>query len=313
MASRDYLREYLGYLRVERGLSANSLEGYRRDLAKLEKYAATSNRDVHSLSPADINDWARGLVREGLSPGSISRAISAVRGFYNFLRRDGFIKTDPTSNLRNPAPRKKLPEFLTVEEVDRLLAAPDLETDEGLLDRTVLEVLYASGVRVSELTNLLLKDLDMQRGLLNCKGKGGKQRLIPVGSSALGFLEKYLSLRRLLLGSKSSPFLFVRAGGVKLTRQQIWSMVKKYSQAGGLPNVSPHTLRHSFATHLMQRGADSRSVQTLLGHSDIVTTQIYTHLTNLHLRTTFESCHPRAKDTEAGFDSNPAERENGDK
>lgn len=291
---RDLIGEYFAYLRVEKGLSTNTLANYSHDLSKLRGFAEKSQKRVESLSKNDVSEGLKLLAQSGLSPRSIARTISSLRGFYKFLLRDGFIKEDPLAHVSAPQLDKHLPRFLTEEEMGSLLNAPDLNTLEGVRDRAMLELLYATGLRVSELTGLVSADINLDRGLLSCRGKGSKQRLIPIGKSALYWLEKYMRVRPALNESRAVKAFFVRTGGRGMTRHHFWEVLKRYTDKLGLENVSPHTLRHSFATHLMQHGADSRSVQALLGHSDLATTQIYTHLSKEHLRQTYDDFHPRA-------------------
>lgn len=290
---RNLVREYLTYLQVEKGLAINSLESYKRDLARLEEWAANSNKRVEELERTDLRAWIASLSREGLAPTSVSRATSAARGFYRFLMLDGHIKRHPAEDLDTPQGTSYLPRFLSEDEMERLLNTPDTATEEGLRDRAMLELMYASGLRISELVSLKASDVDMDAGLLSCHGKGSKERKIPIGKSATHWLQLYRAAR-----SRRKPThdarLFVNTLGAPLTRQLVWASIKRYSARAGLEHVSPHTLRHSFATHLLQRGADSRSVQSLLGHSDISTTQIYTHMTDRHLRATYNRHHPRA-------------------
>lgn len=295
MKRRNFVQEYLSFLRVEKGLSSNTLESYRRDIEKLDAYAKGCGVEVESLTRKEIGRWVKSLSEAGLSPRSIARAVSSLKGFYKFLLRDGFIRDDPTSELLSLKLPRDLPSFLTEDELEDILGGPDLSTAQGLRDRAVLELIYATGLRVSEAVGLTLTDLDLERGLVSCRGKGSKQRLVPVGRSALKSVREYLRVRAELAGDKAAPKLFLRKSGVALTRQDVWQLIKRYARPLGLEGVSPHSLRHSFATHLMQRGADSRSVQTLLGHSDLGTTQIYTHITNQHLRKAYETFHPRAK------------------
>jgi integrase/recombinase XerD len=301
---RDLIREYLAYIQVEKGLSKNSLESYRRDLARLEKYAERLNKRLPALTRQDIRAWIADLSREGLAPASVTRATSAARGFFRFLLLDGHIKAEPTSELDTPQQIAYLPKFLTEDEVERLLAVPDTTTTEGVRDRAMLELMYASGLRVTELVTLNLADVDIDAGLIACHGKGSKERRVPIGKSAAHWLQQYLKSPA-RLGRKTSQYLFLDKRGRPLTRQFAWAMLKQYAVRVGLSDVSPHTLRHSFATHLLQRGADSRSVQALLGHSDISTTQIYTHITDRHMRATYDRHHPRArlKDRSTGGDS----------
>jgi integrase/recombinase XerD len=294
--ARDLIREYLSFIQVEKGLSANSLEGYRHDLGKLRRWAAEERgREPHELDKKDLAQWVMALSRGGMGARSVARAISAARGYYRFLLLDGHTHADPTAQLVAPAPGQKLPRFLTKEEMNRLLEAPDTATVEGTRDRAMIEVLYATGLRVTELVSLNLGQIDLDGGLLSCTGKGSKQRKVPVGRSALSWVEKYLGLRRKLLGESESARLFVRSGAQALTRQHVWALLKTYAASAGVRGVSPHVLRHSFATHLLEHGADTRSVQAMLGHSDLATTQIYTHVTGERLRAAYERHHPRAR------------------
>lgn len=295
---RDLIGEYFAYLRVERGLSANTLANYAHDLSKLREFAEKSRKSVEHLHKNDLSEGFKSLTQTGLSPRSIARTISSLRGFYKFLLRDGFIKEDPMAHVSAPQIDKHLPRFLTEDEIERLLNAPDVGTDEGVRDRAMLELLYATGLRVSELTGLVSTDINLERGLLSCRGKGSKQRFIPIGKSALAWLEKYMRVRPALTMNRPVKAFFVKNRGAGLTRHDFWGVLRHYTLKLGFENVSPHTLRHSFATHLMQHGADSRSVQSLLGHSDLATTQIYTHLSKEHLRQAYDDFHPRA--TEAG-------------
>jgi integrase/recombinase XerD len=295
---RDLLREYLAYIQVEKGLSQNSLEAYGRDLARLAAWADKQGKPVEKLARGDLRSWIAELSRKGLSPSTVSRAVSAARGLFRFLMLDGHIKTHPAEDLSTPQKGTHLPRFLTEDEMERLLRAPDIETGEGLRDRAMLELMYATGLRVSELVSVKLADLDLDAGLINCHGKGSKERRVPLGKSATHWVERYISMRA-RAGKAASPRLFVNSSGGALTRQRAWAMIKRYAARSGLSNTSPHTLRHSFATHLLQRGADSRSVQALLGHSDISTTQIYTHITDRHMRETYDRFHPRARSSGA--------------
>ena len=291
---RDLIGEYFAYLRVERGLSANTLANYAHDLGKLREFAVKSRKSVEHLHKNDLSEGFKLLTQSGLSPRSIARTISSLRGFYKFLLRDGFIKEDPMAHVSAPQLDKHLPRFLTEDEIESLLNAPDVSTDEGVRDRAMLELLYATGLRVSELTGLVSTDINLERGLLSCRGKGSKQRFIPIGKSALGWLEKYMRVRPVLTMNRPVKAFFVKNRGAGLTRHDFWGILRRYTLRLGFDHVSPHTLRHSFATHLMQHGADSRSVQSLLGHSDLATTQIYTHLSKEHLRQTYDDYHPRA-------------------
>ena len=293
MLKRDLVREFLTYIQVEKGLSANTLQSYQRDIVKLQAWAEKNGKQIEKLERKDLREWIARMSRDGLAPTSVSRAVSALRGFYRFLMLDGHIKRHPAEDLNTPQRLTHLPQFLNEEEIERLLDAPDVKTDEGIRDRAMLELMYATGLRVSEMCGLRTTDVDIQAGLIVCYGKGSKQRRVPIGKSAIHWLLEYFRVRKKLAG-ESKPHLFLRRGK-PLTRQIAWSIVKTHAERAGVPDISPHTLRHSFATHLMQHGADSRSVQALLGHADISTTQIYTHITDLHMRKAYDRFHPRAR------------------
>ncbi|HXR99173.1 MAG TPA: site-specific tyrosine recombinase XerD [Pyrinomonadaceae bacterium] len=290
---RDFVKEFLTYLQVEKGLARLSLESYRRDLCRLQTWANKNGKQTSELTRADLRKWIASLSREGLAPASIARAVSATRGFFKFLMLDGHIKTHPAEDLDTPQRFSYLPKFLTEDEINRLLAAPDISTEEGIRDRAVLEIMYATGLRVSELVGLKQADVDLLAGLVVCHGKGNKERRVPLGKSAIHWLQQYAAVKK-GYGKQTTPNVFLHRGR-PFTRQIAWLMIKRHAEKVGIKNVSPHTLRHSFATHLLQHGADSRSVQALLGHSDISTTQIYTHITDIHLRSAYDRHHPRAR------------------
>ncbi|MDT5272561.1 MAG: integrase/recombinase XerD [Acidobacteriota bacterium] len=292
---RDLIREYLSFLQVEKGLSKNSLESYRRDLTRLRAHAEAARHAPHLLSKVDLTQFIMSLTREGLAPRSVGRTLSAVRGFYRFLLLDGHVKADPTADIMAPHGGQKLPRFLSQEEVETLLNAHDTTTSEGVRDRALVEVLYATGLRVSELISLTTSSVDVNTGVLFCMGKGSKQRRVPVGRSALEWLQRYQAARRVMLAGHESQKLFVGYLGRPLTRQNVWAMLKRAAEKAGVSGVTPHVLRHSFATHLLEHGADTRSVQAMLGHSDLATTQIYTHVTSERIRSVYEKHHPRAK------------------
>jgi integrase/recombinase XerD len=291
---RDFVREFIHYLRVEKGLARNSWESYERDLNRLQIWAEKSNLDILNLTRTELREWQVSLAREGLSPTSIGRMISTARGFYKFLLLDGHLKKNPAEDLVAPQKGFYLPRFLTESEIELLFSIPDVEIETGLRDRAILEVLYASGLRVSEAINLKVSDVDLDAGILNAHGKGSKERRVPLGREAVHFLQKYSAVRAKNDNLKN-PLLFVSKAGKQLSRQEVYNLVQSCAEKCGLEDVSPHTLRHSFATHLLQRGADSRSVQAMLGHADISTTQIYTHITDNHLKATYEQHHPRAQ------------------
>jgi integrase/recombinase XerD len=291
---RNLIQEFLAYLQVEKGLAQNSLAGYRRDLKRLEEWANAREKRPEELTRQDMRNWIADLSREGLAPASVSRAVSAARGLFQFLMLDGHLKKHPAADLDTPQRSAHLPRFLTEDEMERLLSAPDVSTAEGLRDRAMLELMYATGMRISEVIGLKLADADLDAGLITCHGKGSKQRRVPIGQSATRWLEQYKAARA-RAGRANSSHIFLGRNGKPLTRQHAWSVIKRCAARAGLEQTSPHTLRHSFATHLLQRGADSRSVQALLGHSDISTTQIYTHITDRHLRAAYDRFHPRAR------------------
>ena len=292
-AQRDFVKEFLTYIQVEKGLAHHTLESYGRDLTRLQLWADKGGKPLTELTRADLRKWIAHLSRTGLAPTSVARAVSAARGLFRFLMLDGHIKRHPTEDLDTPQRFAYLPQFLTEEEIEQLLAAPDIATEEGVRDRALIEVMYAAGLRVSELISLKQADVDVQAGLVVCHGKGSKERRVPIGKSAIHWLQQYSSIRA-GYGKPAAPHLFLNHGK-PLTRQFAWAMIKRYASKAGVKDISPHTLRHSFATHLLQHGADSRSVQALLGHSDLSTTQIYTHITDRHLRNSYDKHHPRAR------------------
>ena len=290
---RNLTKEFITFIQVEKGLARHTLESYTRDLARLHSWAAKTNKPVSNLSRSDLRKWIASLSRDGLAPTSVARAVSAARGFFKFLMIDGHITHNPAEDLDTPQRFNYLPKFLTEDEINSLLLTPDVSTEEGIRDRAILETMYASGLRVSELVGLKQSDVDLLAGLIVCHGKGSKERRVPLGKSAIHWLQQYSAVKA-AYGKHSSPYVFLHRGR-PFTRQLAWSMIKRRAEEAGIKNVSPHTLRHSFATHLLQHGADSRSVQALLGHSDISTTQIYTHITDGHLRSSYNRHHPRAR------------------
>jgi len=290
---RDFLKEFLTYIQVEKGLAQLSIASYERDLTRLQTWATQNGKELSELTRADLRKWIASLSREGLAPTSIARAVSSTRGFFKFLMLDGHIRQHPAEDLDTPQRFSYLPKFLTEEEINRLFAAPDVSTLEGVRDRAILETMYAAGLRVSELVNLKQTDVDLLAGLLLCHGKGSKERRVPLGKSAIHWLQQYAAAKA-EYGKQTLQHVFL-IRGKPFTRHVAWAMIKRYATVAGIRNVSPHTLRHSFATHLLQHGADSRSVQALLGHSDISTTQIYTHITDVHLRAAYDRHHPRAR------------------
>jgi integrase/recombinase XerD len=294
MNNQQLLQEYANYLRVERGLSLNTLEAYQNDLQKLTAYALKHEKELLTVDRSDLLGLLREMKDSGMHERSITRFISAVRGLYRFLLREGKLKQDPSEHLEARKQWQTLPVFLTHPQVEQLLEQPDITADTGLRDRTMLELMYATGLRVSELVNLKLDDIEWEKGHLDCLGKGSKQRRIPIGRAALDWLTRYMPIRKRLLGDETTPLLFVEKKGKPVTRQKFWKIVTDYARMAQLPNVTPHTLRHSFATVLLQHGADLRSVQMMLGHSDLGTTQIYTHVTDERLKKSYQKFHPRS-------------------
>jgi integrase/recombinase XerD len=286
---------YLTYLRDVRRLSANTVESYARDLSALAAFAERRRRAVEALDRRDLEAFARQLMSSGHSPRSTARAVATVRGFYRFLAGDRRIAADPAGDLRAPRAWPALPKYLDVAEVDRLLAQPDVSEPRGIRDKALLEVLYATGLRVSELLALRPGDLNLDGGYLTCIGKGDKERMVPIGQEACAWVRRYLAeARPALAGKRKSPWLFVNARGGPLSRVGFWKVLKAYGiRAGVSRDLSPHVLRHSFATHLLERGADLRAIQMMLGHADLSTTQIYTHVLEARLRAVYDKYHPR--------------------
>ena len=287
---------YLDYARVERGLSQNSLASYGRDLAEFLHFLRRAGRSLERVRREDIRDFLGSLYRRGLSSRSAARHLISLRNLFRFLSKEGRIKIDPTAEVDAPRLDQTLPRYLSTEEVEALLEQPDLSTPSGLRDRAMLEMLYATGMRVSELVNVRWEDLDANLGIVLCRGKGSKERLIPVGKSALRAADAYLRLGRAsFVRDRAQPALFVNHRGHTLSRVGFWKILRSYGVRAGIGRrLTPHVVRHSFATHLLERGADLRSIQMMLGHSDISTTQIYTHVLKERLKQVYQSHHPRA-------------------
>jgi integrase/recombinase XerD len=291
----DIQKRFFEFISVEKGLSRNTRLSYKQDLKKLFSFFQKEKIRWSRARERDLVKFIHHQSRSGLSARSLARLISSVRSFYRFLVLDGAVKTDPTSNLSTPKTWTALPKFLTQQEVVRLLSQPDEQDIRGIRNKAMLELLYATGLRVSELVALTLRDVNLEDGFLLCRGKGGKQRIVPFGHSAGLSIKKYLEEARPKLLKRENDSLFLSSRGGALSRQGFWKILKQYGrQAGFQEKISPHVLRHSFATHLLERGADLRSVQLMLGHSQITTTQVYTHVSRRQLRRLYEKYHPRA-------------------
>lgn len=289
------IEPYLDHLRVERRLAANTIESYARDLGRLAAFARQAGQPIGALSRQQLEAFVRLLLSEGLAPRSAARAVAAARGFYRFLVREGRLEASPAEDLHGGRPWPALPRYLTPDEVDRLIEQPDTSTPLGLRDWTMLEVLYATGLRVSELVSLKAADINLSGGYLTATGKGGKQRLVPLGDRAAEAIRRYQQQSRPALARSGSPSrLFLNGRGGSLSRVGFWKVLKGYVRKAGLrADVSPHVLRHSFATHLLERGADLRAIQMMLGHADLSTTQIYTHVLETRMRAIYDQFHPR--------------------
>jgi integrase/recombinase XerD len=287
--------EYLDHLRVERRLSSNSVDGYARDLRRLAGFAAAHEGRVRSLGRAQLEAFVRGLISEGLSPRSAARSVAAIRGFYRYLVLEGQLASSPADELRAARPWPALPTCLSPGEVDQLIAQPDVARPLGLRDRALIELLYATGLRVSELVGLRAVDVNLAAGYLTCTGKGSKQRLVPIGDEAAAWVQRYQREGRPALArAVSASRLFLNVRGGPLSRVGFWKVLAGHARAAGLRRgISPHVLRHSFATHLLEHGADLRAIQMMLGHADLSTTQIYTHILETRLRAVYDQFHPR--------------------
>lgn len=291
------IQAFTDYLTIERGLSSNTVEAYSRDLAQFASYARRHGiSSVRDISDVTVQGFLDGLREAAMSPNSIGRKLSAVRTFCRFACREGVTDRDFTSEFESMKGSKRLPSVMTIEEVAAILSQPDLSTHSGLRDKAMIETLYASGLRVSELINLRLGDVNLSVGFLRCLGKGSKERVVPLGDVAIHCIEHYTAKSRPEYArSGSSEYLFLTNRGRKMSRVCFWKIIKKYAALAGISrNITPHTLRHSFATHLLQGGADLRSIQEMLGHADIATTQIYTHISREKLREVYRESHPRA-------------------
>jgi len=292
----DVVVEFLEALQTEAGASRNTVLAYRRDLADFGRFLARPRRELATLGGRDVSDYLMTLRRRGLGARSVARRLSALRGLYRFLVREGRVTRDPTEHLESPRPPRRLPRTLSIEDATTLVESPDTTRAEGLRDRALLELLYASGMRASEVLSLRHEDLNLTAGYVTCTGKGSRQRLVPVGAQALRWVRRYLESRSTSLKRLDPGTIFLNRSGRPLSRQGLWVILKRSARRAGLrASVSPHTLRHSFASHLLERGADLRSVQAMLGHADISTTQIYTHLPSAVVRDMYRKFHPRAR------------------
>jgi integrase/recombinase XerD len=290
MTNSDWLERFLVHLRIERGLSTNTLDAYRRDIALYFEHLGSMN--VIDARHSNVSDFLRFLYSRGLKPRSAARALAAVRGLYRFLLLEKAMSQNPTAVVETPRAFARLPHFLSTDDVDRLLAAPDLGDPVGIRDRAMMEVLYATGLRASELVGLRLDGVNLEGGFVRCLGKGSKERVVPLGTSACNAVRTYLKSAR---GAFPSEILFLTSRGTALDRIEFWRVLKEYAAKAGIRKaISPHVLRHSFATHLLERGADLRAVQMMLGHVEISTTQIYTHVIRERLKQIYKSFHPRA-------------------
>ncbi|MFC3211382.1 site-specific tyrosine recombinase XerD [Planomicrobium okeanokoites] len=297
--AKDALDDYLQFLRVERQLAANTLTSYERDLKSYLQYLKEVEQldSLRNVERVHILNHLSHLKETTMSSRTVARHISSIRSFHQFLIRERIVDKDPTIHLEMPQMDKKLPNVLSIEEVDALIEAPDTSKANGKRDQAMLELLYASGMRVSECINLDMEDVNLTMGFVRCFGKGGKERIIPLGKSALASCKDYLSGPRSELAKTgvTTDALFINQRGKRLTRQGFWKLLKQHAQKAGIQKeLTPHTLRHSFATHLIENGADLRAVQEMLGHADISTTQIYTHVSKTRLKDVYSQFHPRA-------------------
>ncbi len=290
------IRAFLNYLRVDKGLSKNTIECYRRDVEKFALLVHERDLQITQIVRRDLVDFLASLYRRGLDSRTVARHLATLRHFFRFAVLEGYIVDDPAMTIESPKTVQSLPQFLSVEEVELLLQQPDMNDMVGIRDRAMIELMYSTGIRVSELCGIRVADLRMDPGCLRCVGKGDKERIVPVGRQALDAVQHYMHVSRpQLVRDAISPFLFLTSRGKPLNRIAFWALLAAYGRKAGLrKSLNPHMLRHSFATHLLDRGADLRSVQMMLGHSDISTTQIYTHVVEERLKQVYKAHHPRA-------------------
>ncbi|MDA8442784.1 MAG: site-specific tyrosine recombinase XerD [Peptococcaceae bacterium] len=291
------VEEFIRYIAVERGLATNTLVSYRRDLVDLNNFLLTRGVGLEQAGKGELLAYLLYLQKQGKATATLSRHLAAIRTFYRFLLNEGIVSRDPSANLETPKLAHKLPQVLSISEVDVLLSQPRLNEPAGLRDKAMLEVLYATGLRVSELVALKIEQLNLDLGFVRCFGKGSKERIVPLGRIAIGCVQEYLQRGRVTLSRRTCPTdtLFLNHHGKAMSRQGFWKIIKAYAVAAKIEkSIAPHTLRHSFATHMLENGADLRYVQEMLGHTDITTTQIYTHLTRSRLKEVYAQAHPRA-------------------
>lgn len=296
MTLESQVAAFLNYVQVERGLAPNTVAAYRRDLIKFSRYCQKRNLSPKKVRREHVVDFLGSLYGRGLDSRSVARHLVTLRNFSRFLRQENVIQREPTEHVESPRVWKRLPKFLAVDEVEKLLSVPAERTPMSLRDKAMLELLYATGLRVSELINLKVAEVQLDAGYLRCLGKGNKERVVPLGRQATRAIEDYLGQGRpKLAGRRPSPCLFLSRRGRKMTRQNFWRLLRQRARTAGVKtHLTPHVLRHSFATHLLEGGADLRSVQLLLGHADISTTQIYTHVAQERMRQIYRTHHPRA-------------------
>lgn len=293
----DYINRFIDYLAVERGLAKNTLESYGRDLRQFQGYLVDQeNKKLEEANQATILGYLNNLKNQRKAVSTISRNVAAIKSFYQYLVQETYLSLDPTVKIETPKIEKKLPKILSIMEVEELLKQPSSKVPSGMRDKAMLELLYATGIRVSEIISLNISDVNLDMGYIKCYGKGSKERLVPLGSIAVKSVHEYVNKGRpQIVRTYEEATLFVNHHGNRLTRQGFWKIIKKYAhQANITKEITPHTLRHSFATHLLENGADLRSVQEMLGHADISTTQIYTQVTKNQLKEVYDRTHPRA-------------------
>jgi len=294
----NFVEAFMEFIRFEKGLSANTQAAYRRDLSKFVEFLKNNHNlnDWKDVKKKDIISYLSWEMDQGAENSSIARSFSTIKSLYKFLVAEEYVDLNPTTDLGSPRIKRKLPQVLSIEEVDRLMEEPNVMLPLGLRDRAMLELMYGTGIRVSELLALQIEDINTMAGFLRCLGKGRKERIVPVNQTAIKWVERYLAkARQILISRNQVRTLFLNAHGRNLSRQGFFKILAQYGEKSGIKKeITPHTLRHSFATHLLENGADLRAVQEMLGHADISTTQIYTHLTKSRLREVYQQCHPRA-------------------